>query len=63
MSVTQASADRYAASLALLAGGLATAAVFVLSTFVAISRLLVVASTPVAVVAVVAAAVILFRQT
>lgn len=51
---------RYAASVAVFAGALATAALYVLSDYVAIERTVVVASVPALVVGLVAAAAVVF---
>jgi|GEM_PF-5733324 len=55
MSHTDGQADRHTASVAVLAGALATAGVYLAADYVAVERTVAVASIPVAVAALVAA--------
>ncbi|WP_254525132.1 hypothetical protein [Natrinema caseinilyticum] len=62
MSINSENVERHTASVVILAGALATAAIYLLSDYVTIEQTVLVASTPVVVAAFVAAASILYWQ-
>ncbi len=62
MSINSENVERHTASVVILAGSLATAAIYLLSDYVTIEQTVLVASTPVIVAAFVAVASILYWQ-